>query len=233
MTLPQTSALSLQGVSLAARRGAAPAVALDFELSHRELALVEIDSEGDTMGFVDVCLGLTQPQRGEVRCLGRTWSAQTYHEMLAHRGRIGTLVDTQAWPAHLPVAQVAISPQLYHTDQSIDEAIAAATVLARRFGLPGLPTGGPATVHQDDLTRAACVRAFLGVPEFVVIADVGIDAMASLGVSLAQAIGDVQDRGGAVLWLVGSFAAPAARFVWADHVLRLGDRGLVNVRSLQ
>jgi len=226
MVASASSVLSLQGVALAGRRGAAPAVALDFELGHREVALVEVDGEGDALGFVDLCLGLSTPQHGEVRCLGRDWQGQGYREMLAHRSRIGTLVDTQSWPSHLPVAQVALVPLLYHTDQPVDEAVEAATVLARRFGLPGLPTGEPDTVHHDDLVRAACVRAFLGSPELVLIADPALDRMADLGQSLAQAIAAVLDRSGAVLWLVGSANAPAARFVAPDQVLRLGDRGL-------
>ena len=81
-----------------------------------------------------------------------------------------------------------------------------------------------------DLARAACVRAFLGAPEFVLIADPSLEAMGELGWPLAQAIGAVQDRGGAVLWLMSSMTAPAARFVAADHVLRLDDRGLAPVR---
>ena len=233
MASPQSSVLSLQGVSLVARRSSAPAVALDFELGHREVALVEIDGEGDAMGFVDLCLGLIPPHHGAVWCLGQAWQGQGYHEMLAHRRRIGTLVDTQSWPAHLPVAQVTLMPLLYHAGQPVDDAVDAATVLARRFGLPGLPTGGPETVHRDDLVRAACVRAFLGTPELVLIADPALDGMADLAMALAQAIGAVQDRGGAVLWLVGSANAPAARFVAADRVLRLGDRGLGPARRLQ
>lgn len=226
MVASPASVLSLQGISLAGRRGAAPTAALDFELGHREVALVEVDGEADALGFVDLCLGLVAPQHGEVRCLGRDWQGQGYREMLAQRGRIGTLVDTQSWPVHLPVAQVTLVPLLSHTDRSNDEAVDAATALARRFGLPGLPTGGPETVHHDDLVRAACVRAFLGAPELVLIADPAVDRMADLAMALAQAIGSVLDRSGAVLWLVGSAHAPAARFVSPDQVLRLGDRGL-------
>jgi phospholipid/cholesterol/gamma-HCH transport system ATP-binding protein len=210
-----------------------PSIAIDFQLGQRELALVEIDSDDDPMSFVDLCLGLLAPHEGEVWCLGRSWSRQSYREMLTHRARIGTLVGTAAWPGHLPVAQVTVAAQLYHTDQSIDEVIMAATSLARRFGLPGLPAGTPSTVHHDDLVRAACARAFLGAPEFVLIADPDIERMAPLGVAIAQAIGTVQNRGGGVLWLVDSLAAPAARFVSADHVLRLGDRGLVRARRPQ
>ncbi len=231
MPVPHSSILALKGVAIAGGHGAASA--LDFELGHREVALLEIEAEADAAGFVDLCLGLAAPRQGEVWCLGRTWHGQSYGDMLSHRRRIGTLAATQAWPTHLPVAQVTLVSELYHTDHSLDDAVAAATVLARRFGLPGLPTGTPETVHREDLVRAACVRAFLGAPEFVVIADAVVDSMPQLAVPLAQSIGDVRDRGGAVLWLVGSLRAPAARLLAASHVLRLGDRGLTSFRSPQ
>ena len=57
--------------------------------------------------------------------------------------------------------------------------IAEATVLARRFGLPGLPVGGRETVPAGELVRAACVRAFLGTPELVLIADASLEASAN------------------------------------------------------
>lgn len=219
MPSPDSTILSLHGVSFAGRH------ALDFKLGHREVALVEIDDDGDADAFVDLCLGLVEPQRGEVRCLGLSWREQGYREALAHRSRIGTLVGAQTWPAHVPVAQLALVPRLYHAGGKLDDIVVAATALARRFGLAGLPTGGRESVPPGDLARAACVRAFLGMPDFVLIADPMVETLAELGVAMAQAIGAVQDRGGAVLWLVGSMAAPATRFVAADHVLRLGERG--------
>lgn len=226
----QSSVLSLRGVSLAGRRGSASARPFDFDLGHRQLALVEYDDDGDGVHFVDVCLGLSDPEDGEVYCLGRRWADQGYHALLAQRSRIGTLVGSQAWPAHVPIAEVLLTPRLYHTRESEEQALAAATALARRFGLPGLPTGGRETVRLRDLVRAACVGAFLGAPDLVVIVDRAVDAMPELGLAMAQAIGAVQDRGGAVLWLVGSLGAPATRFVAADHVLRLRDRNLGSLR---
>jgi len=187
---------------------------------------MQIDDEGDTASFIDVCLGLVEPLHGEVHCLGEAWQARSYREALAQRGRIGTLVDSQVWAAHQPIIRLVLEPRLHHTDETEDDAVAAGTVLARRFGLAGLPIGTPETLRTGDLVRAACVRAFLGTPEFVLIADDTIEGMGELSVAMAQAIGAVQDRGGAVLWLLKSMAAPAARFVAADHVLRLGDRGL-------
>jgi phospholipid/cholesterol/gamma-HCH transport system ATP-binding protein len=226
MASPHASVLSLNGVSLRGRH----AETLDFDLAHREVALVELGDEGDAENVIDICLGLIEPRHGEVHCLGRPWRGQGYREMLAHRRRIGTLVGTQVWPAHVPVAEVVLTPQLYLTDQPEEAAIAAATLLARRFGLAGLPVGSREAVPPGELARAACVRAFLGAPEFVLIADPSIEVMDELGVALAQAIGMVQDRGGAVLWLVNSVDALAARFVAADRVLRLDERGLAPLR---
>jgi phospholipid/cholesterol/gamma-HCH transport system ATP-binding protein len=226
MASPYASVLSLHGVSFQGRQAAV----LDFDLAHREVALVELGEEGDVDGVIDICLGLVEPMRGDVYCLGRPWRGQRYREMLAHRSRIGTLVGSQVWPSHMPVAEVVLTPRLYHTGQPDDAAVAAATLLARRFGLPGLPVGGHESVPPGELARAACVRAFLGAPDFVLIADLSVELMDELGVALAQAIGAVQDRGGAVLWLMNSIAAPAARFVTADHMLRLGDRGLAAVQ---
>jgi hypothetical protein len=50
---------------------------------------------------------------------------------------------------------------------------------------------------------------------------------------MAQALAAVQDRGGAAIWVTDYAGVPAARFVAADHVLRLGDRGLVAARRRQ
>jgi len=226
---PRSAVLSLRGVALTDRQRAR-ADTVDFDLAHREVAVVELDEDSDASGFIDLCLGLIEPRSGEVHCLGQAWSAQGYHDRLAHRSRIGTVIDSQIWPAHMPVAQVALAPLLYHTAQAEAEAIAEATILARRFGMPGLPTAPSEQVPLADLVRAACVRAFLGAPELVLIADPALESMAELGTPIAQAIGAVHDRGGAVLWLLHAYGAPAARYVSPDHVWRLDDRGLTRTR---
>ena len=226
---PRSAVLSLRGVALSARqRGGAGTV--DFDLAHREVAVVELDEDSDAGAFVDICLGLVEPPSGEVYCLGQAWSVQGYHDRLAHRSRIGVVIDSQIWPGHMPVAQVALAPLLYHTAQAEAEALAEATILARRFGMPGLPTAPSEQVPLADLVRAACVRAFLGTPELVLIADPALESMAELGTPIAQAIGAVHDRGGAVLWLLHAHGAPAARYVNPDHVWRLDDRGLTRAR---
>jgi phospholipid/cholesterol/gamma-HCH transport system ATP-binding protein len=226
----RSSVLSLDEVVPAEWRSSATSPRLDLTLGRSEVALVEMADEDDAELLVDLCLGLAGPLHGEVHFLGEAWQQCSYREALSRRGRIGCLVGAQVWPAHVSVAELVLAAWLYHTGQEEEEALGAATALARRFGLPGLPVGTRESVPAGQLARAACVRAFLGNPDFVVIADPFIESMGELAVVMAQSIGAVQDRGGAVLWIVGSIAAPAARFVAADHRLRLGDRGLVPAR---
>ena len=224
------SVLSLRQAAFFERRLAARPVAVDLELGRGQLALVEVGDEADAMALVDLCVGLTPATLGEVLFLGRDWRAETYRENLARRGRIGSVVQSQVWPAHLSIAQSMLMPRLYHTSRTEDEVIAEAIVLARRFGLPGLPVGRRETIPAGELVRAACVRAFLGTPDLVVIHDAPLDQIAELAVPMAQALTAVQDRGGAAIWVTAYAGVPAARFVAADHTLRLGDHGLVAAR---
>jgi phospholipid/cholesterol/gamma-HCH transport system ATP-binding protein len=232
-TSAPASVLSLRQAAFFERRIAARPVALDLELGRGQLALVEVEDEVDAVAFVDLCVGLAPATLGGAFFLGREWRAETYRENLDRRGQIGSVVQSQVWPAHLSIAQSVLMPRLYHTRRAEDDVIAEATVLARRFGLPGLPVGRRETMPAGELVRAACVRAFLGTPDLVVIHDAALDQIAELAVPMAQALAAVQDRGGAAIWVTDYAGVPAARFVAADHVLRLGDRGLVAARRRQ
>jgi phospholipid/cholesterol/gamma-HCH transport system ATP-binding protein len=220
--------LTFDDVAIAERR--AGTNLLKLGVGRGETALIEVGEDGDTELLIDLCLGLLLPLGGEVRFRDVAWRSRSYREMLALRSRIGTLVGSQAWPAHVPVAEVVMTPALYHSNRDLDDAVEGATTLARNFGLPGLPTGTREGMRPGELLRAACVRAFFGAPELVLISDETLETAGELATPLAQAICAVQDRGGAVLWLLESGSAPAARFVAARHNLRLGDRGLVPLR---
>ena len=221
--------LSLAGVALTEAAAAGGAHRLDLELGRSEVALLEIGDDGDADAMLDLCLGLALPAAGEVAFAGQPWRWLPWRRALSLRGRIGLLTASQVWPRAVSVAESVLTPTLYHSDTDEHDAIDAATVLARRFGMPGLPVGRPEVVASGQLARAACVRAFVGSPELVVISDFAVESMAALAVGMAQAVGEVQDRGGAVLWIVDSLSAPAARNVAARHVMRFGDRGFVPV----
>ena len=156
MASPNASVLSLHGVSLEGRN----AGALDFDLAHREVALVELGDESDAAGFIDICLGLVEPLRGEVYCLGRPWRGQSYREMLAQRSLIGTLVGAQVWPAYVSVAEVVFdAPALSHRPARGGRGRRGHA--ARAALRPGRATGRRARIGAVGRSRASCLRARL------------------------------------------------------------------------
>lgn len=227
---PSRSVLSLQGVTLGDRHFSGSLGKLDLELPRRSVALVQVDDDADAAVLVDVCVGLTDPYAGRVRFLGVDWTTRTPAERMHRRRRIGSVLDTDVWPAHMTVLDAVLLPGAYHFDRPRDELIAQATELARLFGLPGLPTGRRETMPRRALVRAACVRGFLGTPDLILMQDAALEQSVELAVPLAQAISAARDRGAAVLWITASLAAQAAAFVEAEQVLRLGEHGLARAR---
>lgn len=225
-----SSILSLEGIAFGNQSMSSPSCHIDFELVPGQVAVIEVESDNDAASLVDVCAGLVDPLLGAARFVNRDWRHQSFTERLAARGRIGCVVQSQVWPATLSIAESVLAPRLHHDDHSEEEITADATALARLFGLPGLPAGRRDATTAGELVRAACVRGFLGTPHLVLIQDPTLDATPALGVAMAQAIVAVQDRGGAVLWIAGTEGTSAARYVEADQMLRLGDRGLVPAR---
>ena len=230
MARPTRSILSLQAATLGERQLSTTTTCIDLELPRGGATLVQVDDEIDAVALVDLCIGLAAPTDGQVRFLGVDWQARGARERLTRRRRIGTVVQTHVWPAHMSVLESVLVARFYHFDRPREEVIAEATALARLFGLPGLPVGRRETTPRRALVRAACVRGFLGAPDLIVVQDQSLEATADLAVPMAQAIAEALDRGATVLWIVESLAAEAARFVAAEQVFRLGDHGLVQVR---
>ena len=231
MALPLgRSVLSLQGATPAERRFSATPTRLDLELPRGAVALLQVDDEADAAALVDLCLGLSDPRAGRVRFLGVDWTTRNPRERLTRRRRIGAIVQTAVWPTHMTVLEAVLLARFYHFKRPPAEVIADATTLARLFGLPGLPVGRSETTPLRALIRAACVRGFLGSPDLIVVHDQMLDQSAGLAVPMAQAISAACDRGATVLWITTNLGARAAEFVHTNHVLRLGDAGLVPAR---
>jgi len=213
-----------------AGEGEARPPAITLRLMPGELALIDARAADRATWFADLCCGLMPLAEGSVRFLGRDWSAMPTHYAAALRGRIGRVFAVGGWVEFLDTATNILLPQLHHTRDDPATLREAAARLAHGFGLPGLPTGPPASLSATDLARAACVRAFLGDPALVLLESPVQGRFVDLFVRLLNALARARQNGAAAVWLTGSDLVWGDRSVPAAHRLRLRDYGLMPVR---
>jgi phospholipid/cholesterol/gamma-HCH transport system ATP-binding protein len=230
---PARAVLSLEATALTERQMSGSPAFLDLDLRRGEVAIVHVDDDAEAHAMIDLCVGLAAPASGHVRFLGVDWATRTRPQRLRRRRRVGVVVQTEVWPSQMTVMDSILLARLHHSERPRDEVIAEATELARLFGLPGLPAERPEATRRQALLRAGCVRGFLGMPDLVLVHDHLLDRTSELAVPMAQAISATSARGGAVLWISAGTTLPAAQFIEADQVHRLGDVGLVPVRRTQ
>ncbi|MBL8702354.1 MAG: organic solvent ABC transporter ATP-binding protein [Alphaproteobacteria bacterium] len=178
-----------------------PTAPMTLSLAPRSLAIVDAVDPVRAACFADLAVGLAAPEDGQVRFLGRDWAALDPDTANAMRGRIGRLVGDGAWIDYLSVLDNILLPQLHHTTRREEPIKNDAARLARLFGLPGIPLAHPSSLDEDDLHRAALVRAFLGRPQLVVLERATQRLYPEIMEPLINAIRYARDRGAAVLWL--------------------------------
>jgi len=192
---------------------------VSLRLGAGELALVRLERGVVRLPLADAAEGLAEHYDGTATFLGREWRAVPAGEGAALRGRIGRVFDAvgaggAGWVSHLDVDENVMLAQRHHTRRSSSEIEAEAAKLARMFGLPGLPRGRPAQTRATDLQRAACVRAFLGAPDLILLERPAQGVYPEIMPPLINAVRSARSRGAAVVWLTDT---PA---VWSDRGIR-------------
>lgn len=192
---------------------------VSFRLRHSELMLVRLEPGHQHPQLADVAQGLVEPVQGRVSFLGKQWSDLSEEAKHAARAKIGRVFDEPGWISELDMDDNITLSQRHHTRRSESAIRDEASELARRFSLPGLPQGKPSGTPAPDLRRAACVRAFLGQPELLILerptAGVYPDIMPALMASVRAA----RSRGAAVLWTTDDWE------VWNDPGIKPSMRG--------
>jgi phospholipid/cholesterol/gamma-HCH transport system ATP-binding protein len=173
---------------------------ISFALDPGDLMLVRIERENERLPLADTSEGLLRPRPGSVRFLGEDWQSMTADRAAAQRGKIGRLFEDEGWVSGLEVNQNITLSQRHHTRRSEEEILEEALKFARMFGLPGLPRGYPGGVRRADLRKAACIRAFLGQPAFIILEQPVRGVYADLMAPLVNAVESARKRGAAVLW---------------------------------
>ncbi|MGB5641161.1 MAG: hypothetical protein WBM63_18780, partial [Sedimenticolaceae bacterium] len=177
---------------------------LDLELQPGDLQLVFSRDATRSTAVVDALLGLDGLAQGEVQLLGRAWTDLTQTEANRLRGNIGRVLSAGNWMEGRSVMENLLLPIRHHTILPDEMLREMACDLARHFGLPGLPTLLPHQCPESDLQRAACIRAFLGRPQLVILEHPMDFADYGLFVPLMEAIQQMRRRHGAVIWFTRS-----------------------------
>ncbi len=186
---------------------------VDFSLHAGDLMLVATETNHPRLPLADAAVGILSREQGKIFFLGEDWETMRPDESIARRGMTSRLFDEGGWVTNLSVAENVMLSQRHHTRRSDTEIREEASQLARRFGLPGLPTGRPARVREHDLQRAACIRAFLGKPSMVLLERPTRGIYPHVMPALVNAIRSVRSRGGAVIWITDSVE------VWNDPAI--------------
>ena len=210
-------------------RGAA-SEAINLSVYGGALILIRFANPEFTARFADVCCGLNRPLRGASYFLGTDWKTLQPDQRNAMRGRIGRVFAKGNWIQHLTLTENILIPQLHHTRRSVDRIRDEAATLAELFGMPGLPAGLPGDFMYADRQRAACVRAFLGLPWLILLEEPTAGMGSNFLFALIHAIRSVRDRGAAVIWMTGQDKVWNDSSIPAAYRYRAAARRLMEVK---
>jgi phospholipid/cholesterol/gamma-HCH transport system ATP-binding protein len=221
------SILRFEKVKLVSEQdGGGETIASEMSLYGGDLALINLQRPRFGSILADACCGLHPADEGSVFFLGKDWKSLPPDTANALRGRIGRVFTFGNWINRLNLLENILLPQLHHTRRKFAELRAEAERLAGDFGLPGLPTGMPDEVIRADNQRAACVRAFLGQPSLILLEEPTFGVYPEILPSLINAIRNLCDRGGGVIWLT------LEDQVWNDPLLPVTRRYRLTAQKL-
>jgi len=206
--------------------GALPDAPLDLLLMPGDCALVETPDIERATAFADLCSGMVALGQGEVRFMGYDWAALDSERAAALRGRIGRIHRKGAWISMLGTHVNVMLAQLHHTREPEPAIALSAAELAWQLGLPGLPLVRPDRLSEGDLMRAACVRAFLGEPQLLLLESTINPDRAELTAPLLELLSRALHRGAAAVCFTRDAPFWAAQRFPLAHRLLLRDDGL-------
>jgi ABC-type ATPase involved in cell division len=181
------------------RHRSACASGITFEACAGDVILVHADQESEDLPLLDLAIGLMEPDAGHIRFCGEDWASMAYAKQLGSRHRIGTLAKEQVWLSNQTVMRNVLLGLRHHTTRTDVDLEAEADALAKIVGLGEIPRVRPAVVPPRRLRMAGWVRAFVGLPELVVLIFPEQDALAAWPGMLNGLLESARERGAAAL----------------------------------
>ena len=166
-----------------------------------ELALVLLERPFFNIPLADIAAGILFPDAGKASYGGRDWRHTLATRAQMQRGQIGRIFDGTSWVSNLDIDENILLPQRHHCSITDAQLRANAELLAKSFGLNGLPGVRPSQASPQELRRCACVRAFLGEPKLLLLERPEHGLFPALMAPLLLNIHTARERGGAALWI--------------------------------
>ncbi|MFT8719215.1 ABC transporter ATP-binding protein [Acetobacter sp.] len=207
-----------------------PPVPFALRVMSGECVVIECRDMLRATMFADLCSGMIHLSSGHARFMGMDWNDLDDRHRNALRGRIGRMTRRAIWSDLFGTHVSMMLKQMHHTDVSLEDLTQETLRLSTLFGLPGIPTDTPRYLSQGDLTRAACVRAFLGQPQLLMIEDPLETSPVDLSLAFFQCLTEARDRGAAVVWLVRDSRVWQPYRQTVTALWRLADDGLIAIR---
>ena len=196
-----------------------PELVCDISVHPGDLQVLFSPDRASSTAVADGLLGLAGS--GDVRFRGQAWSDLSPSAANRLRGGVGRVLSRGNWMETRSVMENLLLPLRHHTvlpDRHLREM---ACRLAGSFGLPGLPTLLPHRCSAADLERAACIKAFVGSPDLVILEHPLDFGDAGLLSPLIEAIQGVRRQGGAVVWFTGKRSVSEDPCIPADRRYRM------------
>ena len=188
-----TSAIELRGLRKTYRRRREITVAvdgLDLVVHRGEVfGLLGPNGAGKTT-TVEICEGLTEPDSGDVRILGRQWRSGDDDQI---RARIGVCLQETKFPDNARVREVLELFRVgFDSGRSVDEALALVSLTDKQNARQKSLSGG-------QRQRLAVATALLGDPELLFLDEptTGLDPQSRR--QLWDVVRSYQDTGGTVV----------------------------------
>ncbi|WP_173571924.1 ABC transporter ATP-binding protein [Acetobacter oeni] len=207
-----------------------PPVPVNLRLMPGECMVIETRDMTRATMFADLCSGLVPVSSGTVRMAGLDWASLDSRRSNALRGRIGRITRRASWTSLFGVHVELMLRELHHTTRSIEDITSETLRISERFGLPGIPVDTARQLSYSDLARAECVRAFMGSPDLLLLADPLEGGTVDLSTPFLESLTEARDRGAAALWFVRDASVWQACRDTINAQWRLADDGLITVR---
>lgn len=207
-----------------------PPVPFSLRLMPGECVIIETRNIMQATMFADLCSGLVGLDSGAVRMIGLDWTSLDNRRANALRGRIGRITRRPIWTSLFGTHVELMLRELHHTTRSLDGITAEAQRLCERFGLPGIPVERAGQLSFADQARAACVRAFMGSPDLLLLENPFETVSSDLTFPFLEALTEARDQGAAALWFVRDPSVWQPYRSSVSGQWRLADDGLITVR---